>query len=142
MNDRFQALLDKMEASDMPETAQFRIDVTKWCNFVLNEVEKAGPDDPEAVEEAVNLGQVEELIEMAEDEMIALDCYLETRMWELVEKHNPVIDFEPDPIADPMAPGQDLFMQTEFREGIEAILAQDTTNEFMYGQDMWQGKSA
>ena len=44
---KFQALLDKMEASDMPETAQYRIDVTKWCNYVIKTV-KANPDDPEA----------------------------------------------------------------------------------------------
>jgi hypothetical protein len=30
----FQAL-GQDEASDMPETAQYRIDVTKWCNHVI-----------------------------------------------------------------------------------------------------------
>jgi len=72
-----------MEGSDMPETAQYRIDVTKWCNYVIATT-KANPTDPEAVEDAVNMGQVEELIEMAEDEMVAMDTYLKTRMWELV----------------------------------------------------------
>ena len=107
----------------MPETAQYRIDVTKWCNFVIEQV-KANPEDPEAVEEAVQMGQVEELIDMAEDEMIALDTYLRTRMWELVEKTNTVYDFDPDPLKDPMAEGADPDVAEAIREGVEAMKKQ------------------
>jgi len=115
---KFQALLDKMEASDMPETAQYRIDVTKWCNYVIKQV-KENPDDPEAVEDAVRMGQVEELIEMADDEMICLDTYLETRMWEIVAQYNPTIDFNPHPIKDPMAEDGDATEQEHIRKGNE-----------------------
>lgn len=116
---KFQALLDKMEASDMPETAQFRIDVTKWCNFVIKTV-KENPDDPEAVEDAVQMGQVEELIQMADDEMVALDVYLESRMWELVAAANPAtVDFNPDPMKDPMAEDGDAKEQESLRKGME-----------------------
>lgn len=118
--EKFQALLDRMEASDMPETAQYRIDVTKWCNFVIKTV-KENPDDPEAVEDAVNMGQVEELIEMAEDEMVAMDTYLRTRMWELVAKTNPSIDFNPNPTKDPFAEGEDPEVAEKLREGMEAM---------------------
>ena len=118
MLQKFQALLDKMEASDMPETAQYRIDVTKWCNFVLASA-KANPTDPEAVEDAVNMGQVEELLEMADDEMIALDTYLRTRMWELVAAANPNIDFNPNPMNDPMAESGDPAEQEAIRKGME-----------------------
>lgn len=115
---KFQLLLDRLDESDMPVTAQYRINVTKWCNYVIK-VTKENPDNPEAVEELVNMGQVEELIEMADDEMSAMDSYLETRMWELVEENNPVIEFEPDPMEDPMAEGGDADVQENIRKGIE-----------------------
>lgn len=108
----------------MPETAQYRIDVTKWCNFVLKTA-RENPTDPEAVEDAVRMGQVEELIEMADDEMIALDTYLRTRMWELLDK--PVIDFEPNPTQDPFAEGQDATAAEKIRKGMEGL--QEEKNE-------------
>jgi len=117
---KFQALLDRMEESDMPETAQYRIDVTKWCNYVM-ETARANPDDPEAVEDAVNMGQVEELIEMAGDEMIALETYLRVRMWELVEDMGGAsVDFNPDPMKDPFAEGGDPDVAEKLRKGMEA----------------------
>jgi len=119
---KFQALLDTMEGSDMPETAQYRIDVTKWCNYVIATT-KANPTDPEAVEDAVNMGQVEELIEMAEDEMVAMDTYLKTRMWELVSD-NPSVDFNPDPTKDPFADGGDPEVAEKLRRGMEAMKQQ------------------
>ena len=115
---KFQHLLDRMEASDMPETAQYRIDVTKWCNYVIKTV-KDHPNDPEAVEDAINMGQVEELIEMADDENICMDVYLRTRMWELVEEANPAVDFDPDPMKDPMAEDGDPNVQEALRKGME-----------------------
>ena len=118
--DKFQILLDTMEASDMPETAQYRIDVTKWANFVIKTA-KENPHDPEAVEEAVQMGQVEELIEMAEDEMIAMQAYLEVRMWELVEAANPNVNFKPDPMQDEMGPNGDPDVQDKIREGLEKM---------------------
>ena len=121
MHKEFQALLDKMAASDMPETAQYRIDVTKWCNFVLAQA-KAHPNDPEAVEDAVNMGQVEELIDMARDEMIALDTYLKVRMWELVGEPN--VDFDPDPMKDPFAADGDEDVQEKIRKGMEDLKEQ------------------
>lgn len=117
---KFQLLLDKMAASDMPETAQYRIDVTKWANFVIKAT-KENPDDPEAVEDAVQMGQVEELIEMAEDEMIALDAYLECRMWELVDGASTAVDFNPDPLKDEMGPDGNPDVQEKIREGLEKM---------------------
>ena len=116
---KFQALLDKMEESDMPETAQYRMDVTKWCNYVIATV-KANPTNPEAVEEAVQMGQVEELIEMADDEMVCLDTYLSSRMWELVAAANPpIIDLNPDPTRDPFAVDGNENEQDSIRKGME-----------------------
>jgi NADH dehydrogenase (ubiquinone) 1 alpha subcomplex subunit 5 len=117
---KFQALLDKMEASDMPPTAQYRIDVTKWCNYVVSKT-KSFPEDPEAVEDSVGMGQVEELMEMADDEMIALDTYLKVRMWELVEQSNPAVDFSPNAMKDPFAADGDADVAEKLREGMEAM---------------------
>ena len=117
---KFQLLLDTMAASDMPETAQYRIDVTKWANYVIKTV-KENPNDPEAVEEAVQMGQVEELIEMADDEMIAMEAYLSVRMWELAEATNPQVNFNPDPMEDEMAEGGHADVQDAIREGIEKM---------------------
>ena len=117
---KFQLLLDTMAASDMPETAQYRIDVTKWANYVIKTV-KENPNDPEAVEEAVQMGQVEELIEMADDEMIAMEAYLSVRMWELAEAMNPQVNFNPDPMEDEMAEGGNPDVQDAIREGIEKM---------------------
>ena len=95
-----QALLDKMEASDMPETAQYRMDVEKIARYRIK-VAMENPDDPEMVEELCQCGQVEELVEQAHDEMEVLDMYLKERMWERVNP-NVSIDVEnnPDPSFD------------------------------------------
>ena len=104
---KFQLLLDTLEASDMPETARYRMDVTKWANFVIATT-KANPDDPEMVESEVRMGQVEELIEMADDEMIAMKEYLRCRMWEMLDtEEGPEIDFNPDPMKDEAGPNAD-----------------------------------
>jgi NADH dehydrogenase (ubiquinone) 1 alpha subcomplex subunit 5 len=116
---KFQALLDKMEASDMPETVQYRVDVTKWCNYVIQTV-RANPNDPEAVEDAVNMGQVEELIDMADDEMVCLDTYLKVRMWEHVIA-DPHVTFTPNPMADPMSETGDAKEQERYRKGMEPL---------------------
>lgn len=102
----------------MPETAQYRIDVTKWCNYTLKAV-KESPDDPEAVEELCRMGQVEEMIEQADDEMKVLDMYLEDRIWELVEQANPTVDYNPDPTKDPMGEDMDQDVADNIRDGVE-----------------------
>lgn len=90
-----QALLDKMEASDMPESAQYRINVSKLARYRIKMcLENA--DDPEQVEELCQMGQVEELVEQAKDEMEVLDMYLRERMWEMIKpvkiEYNPTRD--------------------------------------------------
>ena len=37
-----------------------------------------------AIEDAVDLGQVEEVIEMVKDEMISIDNYVDNKMWDVV----------------------------------------------------------
>lgn len=118
---KFQLLLDNLEASEIPETNQYRIDVTQWCNYVL-ETARANPDDPEAVEAAVRMGQVEELLEMADDEMVAMEAYIGGRLWEYLDEDNPtVVDMDPDPMADPAGPDADPVIARKIREGMEGL---------------------
>ena len=89
-----------MAASDLPETAQYRVDVEKIARYRIK-VAMENPDDPEMVEELCQCGQVEELIEQAKDEMEVLDMYLKERLWELVDSEAEVdIEYNPDPSAD------------------------------------------
>jgi len=104
----------------MPETAQYRIDVTKWCNYTIKAAH-ANPEDPEAVEELCNMGQVEEMIEQATDEMEVLDMYLENRIWEMVEIANPSVDYNPDPTVDPMGEDGNPDVADAIREGNEGL---------------------
>mmetsp|Transcript_11065 Transcript_11065/g.15542 ORF Transcript_11065/g.15542 Transcript_11065/m.15542 type:complete len:179 (-) Transcript_11065:240-776(-) len=90
---KYQALLDKMAESDMPEDAHYRIIVEKYARFRIKAAQE-NLDDPEKVEELCNCGQVEELVQQADDEMEVLDMYLRTRMWEQI---NVDVDVEENP---------------------------------------------
>ena len=88
-----------MAASDMPETAQYRVDVEKIARYRIK-MAMENPDDPEMVEDLCQCGQVEELVQQADDEMLVLDMYLKERMWELVGNADVDIEFQPDPSKD------------------------------------------
>lgn len=94
----YQALLDRMAASDLPETAQYRVDVEKIARYRIK-VATENPDDPDMVEDLCQCGQVEELIEQAKDEMEVLEMYLKERLWEYVDSEIEV-EYNPDPEAD------------------------------------------
>ena len=64
---KYQALLDKMAASDMPPDAQYRINVEKLCRFRIKAAQE-NLNDPDKVEELCNCGQVEELVIQADNE--------------------------------------------------------------------------
>jgi NADH dehydrogenase (ubiquinone) 1 alpha subcomplex subunit 5 len=97
---KYQALLDRMAASDLPETAQYRVDVTKIAEYRIDVATKYA-DDPDMVEELCRCGQVEELVQQAEDEMIVLDMYLKERLWEEIDYEVDVeIEYNPDPSKD------------------------------------------
>ena len=81
----------------MPETAQYRINIEKICNHRIKAATDY-PDDPEKVEELCNCGQVEELVEQADDEMEVMDMYLKEKWWELVKPVD--IDTEPTESED------------------------------------------
>ena len=95
---KYQALLDRMAASDLPETAQYRVDVEKIARYRIK-VAMENPEDPEMVEDLCQCGQVEELVQQAEDEMEVLDMYLKERLWEFVDSEVD-IEYNPDPSKD------------------------------------------
>jgi NADH dehydrogenase (ubiquinone) 1 alpha subcomplex subunit 5 len=95
----YQALLDRMAASDLPETAQYRVDIEKIANYRIK-VAQENPDDSDLVEDLCQCGQVEELVEQAKDEMEVLDMYLKERLWEHIGDYDVDIEYNPDPSAD------------------------------------------
>mmetsp|Transcript_20796 Transcript_20796/g.45260 ORF Transcript_20796/g.45260 Transcript_20796/m.45260 type:complete len:171 (-) Transcript_20796:428-940(-) len=96
----YQALLDRMAASDLPENAQYRVDVENISNYRIK-IATENPDDPELVEELCQCGQVEELVQQAELEMGVLEMYLKERLWEHIDYEVDVdIEHNPDPSKD------------------------------------------
>jgi len=96
----YQALLDRMVASDLPETAQYRVDVQKIANYRI-QIATDHADDPEMVEELCQCGQVEELVQQAQLEMGVLEMYLKERIWEDIDYEVDVdVEFNPDPSKD------------------------------------------
>jgi len=91
--------LDKMAASDMPETAQYRINVEAIARYRIKVCEE-NFDDPEKIEELVECGQVEELVLQARDEMEVLDMYLESRLWEKISPNEVEWDWDPNPMEE------------------------------------------
>lgn len=87
-----QALLDRITASDMPETSAYRINVEAIARYRIKICEE-NPSDAEKIEELVQMGQVEELVVQADNEMATLEMYLDRRMWEHIQPVN--IEFDP-----------------------------------------------
>jgi len=96
----YQALLDRMAASDLPENAQYRVDLENISNYRI-QIATEHPDDPEMVEELCQCGQVEELVQQAELEMGVLEMYLKERLWEEIDYEVDVdVQHNPDPSKD------------------------------------------
>ncbi|EQC32079.1 hypothetical protein SDRG_10276 [Saprolegnia diclina VS20] len=69
----------KATATHLPE-CHYRTSVEQITNFRLKVV--TDNTDENIVEKTVNCGQVEELIEQAEDELFLIPKYAEWRLWE------------------------------------------------------------
>jgi len=96
----YQALLDHMASSELPENAQYRVDLENISNYRIK-IATENPDDPEMVEELCQCGQVEELVQQAELEMGVLEMYLKERLWEDIDYEVDVeIHHNPDPSKD------------------------------------------
>eukprot|EP00550_Attheya_septentrionalis_P013123 CAMPEP_0198304318 /NCGR_PEP_ID=MMETSP1449-20131203/57337_1 /TAXON_ID=420275 /ORGANISM="Attheya septentrionalis, Strain CCMP2084" /LENGTH=174 /DNA_ID=CAMNT_0044006839 /DNA_START=443 /DNA_END=967 /DNA_ORIENTATION=+ len=94
---KYQAILDKLAASDMPEDAQYRINVEAIARYRIKAAQE-NLEDPEMVEELCNCGQVEELVIQADQEMGVVDMYIRERWWELIKPVD--VEYNPDPADD------------------------------------------
>ncbi|KAG2763408.1 hypothetical protein JG687_00005511 [Phytophthora cactorum] len=63
-----------------PEAKNYRNAVEQITNFRLNVVESN--EDENVIERKINCGQLEELIEQAEDELTVIPVYIEHKLWE------------------------------------------------------------
>ncbi|KAG7397506.1 ndufa5, NADH-ubiquinone oxidoreductase subunit [Phytophthora boehmeriae] len=63
-----------------PEAKNYRNAVEQITNYRLNVVETN--EDEDTIERTINCGQLEELIEQAEDELSVIPVYLEHKLWE------------------------------------------------------------
>mmetsp|Transcript_11320 Transcript_11320/g.24812 ORF Transcript_11320/g.24812 Transcript_11320/m.24812 type:complete len:154 (-) Transcript_11320:55-516(-) len=66
----------------VPETSQYRINVEQTFNHIIKTCQEH--QDVKAIEDEVDLGQIEELIEMANDELNVVKFYIENKVWESV----------------------------------------------------------
>ncbi|CAI5740742.1 unnamed protein product [Peronospora destructor] len=63
-----------------PEAKNYRNAVEQITNFRLNVVETNEEED--VIERTIDCGQLEELIEQAEDELSVIPVYIEHKLWE------------------------------------------------------------
>ncbi|GAB9465550.1 hypothetical protein Gpo141_00002956 [Globisporangium polare] len=68
------------EVKVLPEDAVYRTSVERITNYRLKVV--LGNEDEHVIEKEINMGQLEELIEQAEDELSVIPVYLENKLWE------------------------------------------------------------
>jgi len=69
----------------IPADAQYRVNVEKFTNYRLSICETE--TDPEVIERKIMQGQVEELIEQAEDELNLIPLMAEWKPWVVPEGH-------------------------------------------------------
>jgi len=69
----------------IPATAQYRINVEKWFKYI----EKVSKKHEQIldIEQEINLGQIEEIIVMAKDELELIQYYYDNKGWDLVESN-------------------------------------------------------
>ena len=77
-------LLEAVKA--VPADAAYRKSIEATCGYRLKVLAEAPDDD--AVEEAIGMGQLEELIESQTEELGVLEMYVEHKMWETIADLN------------------------------------------------------
>eukprot|EP00518_Triparma_eleuthera_P002956 CAMPEP_0182453624 /NCGR_PEP_ID=MMETSP1319-20130603/611_1 /TAXON_ID=172717 /ORGANISM="Bolidomonas pacifica, Strain RCC208" /LENGTH=152 /DNA_ID=CAMNT_0024651571 /DNA_START=206 /DNA_END=661 /DNA_ORIENTATION=- len=69
----------------IPDSAGYKESITGITNFRLRVIEES-EGDIDYIESEIDCGQIEELIVQAEDELDVVDMFLETRLWEHVNR--------------------------------------------------------
>jgi hypothetical protein len=68
----------------IPATAAYRTTVEQWFNFITKTAQNH--TDIKKIEDEIGLGQIEEVIEMAKDELELVQYYYDNKGWLLVEQ--------------------------------------------------------
>jgi len=78
------ALNEKLleEVKQVPETAEYRKSIEATCNYRLKCLREH--NDEATLEELINMGQLEELIESQTEELGVLAMYVEQEMWKVI----------------------------------------------------------
>ena len=90
----------KEAVKPIPSSSQYRINVERWFNYIektANEMK-----DVKQIENEIALGQIEEVIEMAKDELKLIDIYIEGKGWEQVAEEQRDADAMIADMADSM----------------------------------------
>jgi NADH dehydrogenase (ubiquinone) 1 alpha subcomplex subunit 5 len=66
----------------IPASAQYRIDVEKWFTYIQNITTKSS--DIKIIEDEIDLGQIEEVIEMAKTELELIEYYTGYKLYVLL----------------------------------------------------------
>lgn len=67
-----------------PEDSAYRMKVEEWMHFIIKSVKMT--EDVKAIEDYIDLGQIEEVIQMVKDEIELSEEYIENKGWELCDE--------------------------------------------------------
>lgn len=74
---------------DLPESAAYRTNVEKITNYRLGVVSEN--EDIEKIEAMLNIGQVQEIIEQAENELELIPRMADWKPWEMQDGKKPAV---------------------------------------------------
>lgn len=74
---------------DLPKSAAYRTNVEKITNYRLGVVSEN--EDTEKIEAILNIGQVQEIIEQAENELELIPHMADWKPWEMQDGKKPVV---------------------------------------------------
>lgn len=101
----------------LPSTAQYRTTVEQWFTNIHDTCQKSS--SIKEIEDELELGQIEEVIENAKDELELIDYYYENKMWELVDEAKE----EGNKIAEQMA--DSIYFFSPQSRGVPPALPQE-----------------
>lgn len=87
LTDLYKRTLDAVKS--IPETATYRLNVEKITNYRMGIVNEN--EDITKIESTLNVGQIQEVIEQAEDELELIPHMVEWKPWEMKEGEKPVV---------------------------------------------------
>jgi NADH dehydrogenase (ubiquinone) 1 alpha subcomplex subunit 5 len=100
----------------LPDDAAYRTEVEQWYQYIANVTSEK--NDIRAIEDEIDLGQIEEVIEMAKNELQLIDFYYENHGADLVKEAK----LEADELAIRMADSI-YFSSPESRASVQAAQA-------------------